>query len=617
VTSEDVRVVDVDGTDDRGAATTAAFEESPAQSPDGTQVAWVERTEAGSEPRLVVADADGSSPRTVATGVGSTLTWSPDGDLLAFGVGNELHVVEPDGTGERTLVDLPAVGEAEEPSVGRPVWSPDGARIAFVEVGPFSFDGNGPFYVSIVDADGTDRRRVSTFDGGTAYAWSPDGRRLLFHDEGTYRILDVATGTSTPLLYQASLNGVDWSPDGRTVVIHNGRGNGFVTVDVEDVGTGCQVVTEDEPFFEVDTPRFTPDGDAIVFRGTTRTSSSSQTEALYRDDLTCEMANDTDGADHTQVVDVEGFGWFDVGVGAVTRLLGPTRVDTAVEISEAVHDAATTVVIARSDVYADGLAGAPLAAAAGGPLLLTPTDRLAPVVAAEIDRLGATAAILLGDAAALSARVASDLEARGVTVERVAGPTRFDTASEIAERVGGTSAYVVEGLSADRRRGWPDALAASGIAALQERPILLVTRDELPDATRDAIRSLGIDRVTVVGGTAAVSDAVVAELRAEGVTVERVAGTDRYATTALVADRAVAAGASPARVFAGTGADWPDALAGGAAAGVAGGVLLLTGTDAAPAWVRSHAAAIERIDVLGGPDVLTPATVVALERADQ
>lgn len=274
-----------------------------------------------------------------------------------------------------------------------------------------------------------------------------------------------------------------------------------------------------------------------------------------------------------------------VGSCTTTRVAGLSRVETAVDISQRSFEAngsADTVVIATAFNYPDALAGGPLARSLDAPLLLTAPDALSFATRDEIERLGATKAVVLGGAASLSRVVVDELERDlGLVVERIAGDNRFDTAALIADRVGGTTVYVTEGANADPNRGWPDAVAVSGLAALEQRPILLVTRDVLPQETRDAVVDLGVTHAVVVGGTGSVSDAVAGVLAdpdgdgTDDVTVTRVAGASRFATSVEIAKRSVAAGASTLDLWFATGLAFPDALAAGPAVGRAGGVLLL------------------------------------------
>ncbi|HEX2027577.1 MAG TPA: S8 family serine peptidase, partial [Nitriliruptorales bacterium] len=265
---------------------------------------------------------------------------------------------------------------------------------------------------------------------------------------------------------------------------------------------------------------------------------------------------------------VYGYGIVDAAAAVAAPLPGPVverhagqdRIETAVAVARRSYDRAATVVLARADAYADALAGAPLAVHAGGPLLLSASDRLSPATAGEIERLGATRAVLLGGTNALSQQVVRDLQRRGVEVRRVAGHDRFATAAAVARQLPRAAEVVVaEGAHTDPDRGWPDALSASGLAAVQRRPVLLVTRDVLPESTAAAVA--GDQDVTIVGGRASVSDAVAVELDRRAGAVRRLAGADRYGTSAAVAGDAEARdrGGRAVAVRAGEAADGPSA----------------------------------------------------------
>src|SRR5690625_582221 len=98
------------------------------------------------------------------------------------------------------------------------------------------------------------------------------------------------------------------------------------------------------------------------------------------------------------------------------RLSGENRVETALAISqdrwtdECVGEF-DSVVLARADVYADALAGTPLAAEVEAPILITASNELYDNVAAEIDRLlpdGDGTVYLLGGTEALDETVEDD-----------------------------------------------------------------------------------------------------------------------------------------------------------------------------------------------------------------
>ena len=307
------------------------------------------------------------------------------------------------------------------------------------------------------------------------------------------------------------------------------------------------------------------------------------------------------------------------------RLAGQDRVETAILSSrEGYPTRATTVVLARADAYPDALAGAPLAHARGGPLLLTGRDGLDPRTATEIERLGATRVILLGGTEALSSQVEADVRARGFAADevvRIAGADRFATAVEIARQLPATDVLLAKGID-EAGPGWVDALAASPVAALTERPILLTGTTSLPPATSAYLDAGEVEAVDVVGGPVAVSDAVVDDLRSRPTLddVERVAGEDRYATSLALAEFALQLGADPTELWLSRGDDWPDGVAAGSAIAVDEGVMLLVSDrvagSAVATWLNevhpylddesddSVRDVIERVRILGGPDAV-------------
>lgn len=298
----------------------------------------------------------------------------------------------------------------------------------------------------------------------------------------------------------------------------------------------------------------------------------------------------------------------------VVRVDGPGRIETAVAASRRTFAAGEVghAILARADAYPDALAGAPLAAALGGPILLTFGDVLHATVAREIDRLGVKEVTLLGGEAALSGTIADQLRDRGISVGRISGANRFETAAEVARELvaGGAeprTTYVVEGADPDPTRGWPDAVSVGFLAASLRQPIVLVTTDQVPSATANVVSELGLGHGVVVGGEAAVDADVVRTLERElGMSVDRVWGSSRYETSKAVVDHALLEGVDPDHLWVATGRDYPDALAAGPAVAHLGGVLLLidgSHLDATPIardWVVEHRDRIQRTTLIGG-----------------
>ncbi len=110
----------------------------------------------------------------------------------------------------------------------------------------------------------------------------------------------------------------------------------------------------------------------------------------------------------------------------------------------------------------------------------------------------------------------------------------------------------------------------------------------------------------------AVAVASPARVDAAGMTVQRFGGVDRYATAAAVSANHFAPGV-PA-VFVATGANFPDALAGGPAAARAGAPILLVTRTEIPAPTKTELTRLKpaRIVVLGGAGVISDGVTTAL-----
>lgn len=236
---------------------------------------------------------------------------------------------------------------------------------------------------------------------------------------------------------------------------------------------------------------------------------------------------------------------------------GRTRaVEQAVAVSELAFPpgAARHAVLARGDVFADALAGSvlgmgegPLLFASGAGVLPAPTKReLARVLPA-----GATVYVL-GGTSALPGSTEDELRAMGLRPVRLSGASREETALAVARESVRLRAALslprAPGVLLATRADWPDAVSGGSLAAITGSPVLLTPRDELPDAVERFLRETRPEQVTVLGGTAAISDAVAKRAAgAAGAALVRLAGGARDET-------AVAVGRAARAVLARTGA---------------------------------------------------------------
>lgn len=257
-----------------------------------------------------------------------------------------------------------------------------------------------------------------------------------------------------------------------------------------------------------------------------------------------------------------------------TRLSGAERLSTSVAISQDLWDdgEADAVVLARADAFPDALAGAALAVAKKGPLLLTPVDELAEVTAEELERVlsDSGTVYLLGGEVALTGGVEDAVTELGFEPVRLGGTSRLDTAARIADEVTDDPGTIFLTWGYD----FPDALVAGSVAGDADGVVLLTEEGAPGGATAEYLDDHADAELVAVGGVArdAVPDA------------EPIVGANRFDTSAKVA----AAYYEDATSFAiASGATFPDALGGAAHAGALGIPLLLSGVDEPPAEITA------------------------------
>ncbi len=285
----------------------------------------------------------------------------------------------------------------------------------------------------------------------------------------------------------------------------------------------------------------------------------------------------------------------------VDRVYGPSRIDTAIEISKVLYPGgAPAVILATGQKHVDALTGGPLSALVDGPLLLTSGGRLTTSVLAEVDRLSPTRAFILGGTVVVPEEVVSQLESLGVPeVIRLGGGDRFETAALIAHQMRLEGAESSEALVVDGD-AWPDAVSGSVLAAVGHFPVVLADDEGLPQSSQGVLEEWGTESTIVVGGPVVVPDAVLAGLPDP----ERLGGSDRYATARLVAEygegRAVFSGSA----LVASGEAFPDALSGVALAARRSSPTLLSRSvtlpDPSEEYLAERSEELSQVTLLGG-----------------
>jgi putative cell wall-binding protein len=246
--------------------------------------------------------------------------------------------------------------------------------------------------------------------------------------------------------------------------------------------------------------------------------------------------------------------------------------------------------------------GQPTSAARSGDAHPTVAATVALAPGEHIARLTVT------DAAGRRAERAWRFTASPMPVERIFGSGRVETAVALSEDL--YPAMLSAGAAVlARADDYPDALAGVPLAHARDGPLLLTGRDRLADPVAAELRRVLPPGATVylLGGEAALSDRVEADVRTMGYLPQRLAGASRHATAALIADELEPSGAA---VIA-SGRTFADALAVSAPAARNGWPVLLTEPDSLPAETRaaldSHDP--EQIYVIGGGAAVGPEVV--------
>lgn len=206
---------------------TPTFEVEPAISPDGTRMAFASNADGDFDIYVATyTPATGNVEEKLGPPVKLTQNtthdyrpvWSPDGKRLAFygfvGEQAEVYVINADGSALGNVSNHPA-------DDAYPTWSPDGTKIAFTST------RTGGFRIFVTGAAGGAATQLSTQPGSMYPTWSPDGQKIAY--SGDYNgdgwldlmMMDANGQNQQALLAypgaHLDLEPRSWAPDGRGI----------------------------------------------------------------------------------------------------------------------------------------------------------------------------------------------------------------------------------------------------------------------------------------------------------------------------------------------------------------------------------------------------------------
>jgi Tol biopolymer transport system component len=238
-TGNQIATIGIDGTGLRYVTTfPGGVEEGLAWSPDGSKIAFQSNDGLRSSEQIMVVDADGShlTRLTFDDQQDEWPSWSPDGSTIAYANSGITRLDSSDNSPTEEIWTVPAGGGTPTRLThnhtwdNSPAYSPDGSQIVFKH--------NKSIW--IMDSDGGNAHPLPSQPGFRNFAprWSPDGSRLVvltFYAKRratngdallTIHVVDLSTGTVTtiPGLVETVANAVAWLPSGDALLVNRYAG---------------------------------------------------------------------------------------------------------------------------------------------------------------------------------------------------------------------------------------------------------------------------------------------------------------------------------------------------------------------------------------------------------
>jgi putative cell wall-binding protein len=194
-----------------------------------------------------------------------------------------------------------------------------------------------------------------------------------------------------------------------------------------------------------------------------------------------------------------------LGVSTIDRIAGRNRFDTAAGVAVRMGAPRPDVTIAsgRGDAMADGLVLSGPAAKLGRPILLVAADKVPSETRWALSRVGAKTAVVAGGTGVVPAAVYNAIPVASKT--RVAGSDRYATGTAVAT----WASRLIDARDVVLSSGEPESLVDTLSGGQLGRITLYARSTSMPTTTASWLdRAPGLSSVTVLGGTAAISDLV-------------------------------------------------------------------------------------------------------------
>jgi putative cell wall-binding protein len=203
---------------------------------------------------------------------------------------------------------------------------------------------------------------------------------------------------------------------------------------------------------------------------------------------------------------------------SVDRIAGNDRFETAAAVARVPGAGAVgvdgamrkTAIVSSGRAFPDALAAGPIVFGQHFPQLLSEASGLPGATISALSDLGIQHVLLTGGTGALSDAVAQQIQGMGIAVDRVAGPTRYDTSVALADLAVDQLGFSAGHIDVATGETFPDALTGGAHAGKTRAPLVLTTKENLSSAASGYVqrRGAGIGGGHILGGRGAVEGAV-------------------------------------------------------------------------------------------------------------
>ncbi|EET86535.1 putative cell wall binding repeat 2-containing protein [Clostridium carboxidivorans P7] len=207
----------------------------------------------------------------------------------------------------------------------------------------------------------------------------------------------------------------------------------------------------------------------------------------------------------------------------------------------------------------------------------------------------------------------SNVKAADVSQQRIFGEDRYQTSINASKTFLGDEKP--KNIIVTYGENYPDALSAGLLAKKLNAPIILISNIDSQDkGTYDYLKSIYSSdaKVTIIGGTGVVSPVTESKIKDIGYNVDRIQGTDRYATNRKVIQNCAVAEGTLVVITSGEG--FADALSANNIVSKLGYPVFMTAKDSIDQQSVEYIKELKpsKIIVVGGPGVVANNVVQTL-----